>query len=59
MNTEISGSRHVGTVEDRAALGQVISQYFGFPCHSFIPLIPSQSSPSIIYHPGLLQYANK
>jgi hypothetical protein len=33
---------------DRAALGQVSSQYFGFPCHSFSPPTASQSSPSII-----------
>jgi hypothetical protein len=32
----------------RAALGQVSSKYFGFPCHSFNPLIPPQSSAPII-----------
>jgi hypothetical protein len=26
---------HVGTVVERSALGQVFSEYFGFPCHSF------------------------
>jgi hypothetical protein len=41
-------SSHVGSVVDRAALGQVSSEYFSFPCHSFIPLIAPQSSPSII-----------
>jgi hypothetical protein len=33
---------------DREALGQFSSEYFGFPCHSFIPQIIPQSSPSII-----------
>jgi hypothetical protein len=37
---------HVGSVVDRGALGQVFSEYFGFPCHPFIPLITPQSSPS-------------
>jgi hypothetical protein len=30
---EMSG-QHVGFVVDKAALGQVFSQYFGFPCQS-------------------------
>jgi hypothetical protein len=42
------GSSHVGTVVDRAALGQVFSEYFNFPCHSFIPLITPQLSPFVI-----------
>jgi hypothetical protein len=29
----------------REALGQVFSEYFGFPCHSFIPLVAPQTSP--------------
>jgi hypothetical protein len=33
---------------ERAALGQVFSEYFGFPCHSFIPLIGPQTLPSIV-----------
>jgi hypothetical protein len=41
-------SSHVGSVVERAALGQVFSEYFGFPCHSFSPLIAAQSSPSIM-----------
>jgi hypothetical protein len=41
-------SSHVGSVVDRATLRQVSSEYFGFPCHSFIPLTASQSSQSII-----------
>jgi hypothetical protein len=39
----------VGSVVDRAAEGKVSTEYFGYPCHSFIPLIvPQLSSPSII-----------
>jgi hypothetical protein len=41
-------SSHVSSVVDRAALGQVSSEYFGFPCHSFIPPTAPQSSPSTI-----------
>jgi hypothetical protein len=43
-----SGSSRVGSVVDRAALRQVFSEYLGFTCYSFIPLIATQSSPSII-----------
>jgi hypothetical protein len=39
---------HVRFAVDRATLGQVFSMYFCFPCHSCIPLIVLQSSPSII-----------
>jgi hypothetical protein len=40
----------VGFVLDKAAMGQVFTKYFGFPCRfSFHPII------SIIYHPGLVQ----
>jgi hypothetical protein len=28
------GSDHVGFVVDKVALGQVFSEYFGFPCQS-------------------------
>jgi hypothetical protein len=41
-------SSHVGSVMDRATLGQVFFKYFGFSCLSFIPLIASQPSLSII-----------
>jgi hypothetical protein len=41
-------SRHVGSSVDRAPLGQVSSEYFGFPCHTLNPLIDPHSSPSII-----------
>jgi hypothetical protein len=29
------GSGHVGFVVDEMVLGQVFSEYFGFPCQSF------------------------
>jgi hypothetical protein len=42
----------MGFVVDKVALGQVFSEYFGFPCqfsfHGYSTLI-------IIYHPGLVQ----
>jgi hypothetical protein len=34
---------------DREALRQVFSEYFHFPCHTFIPLITPQSFLSIIH----------
>jgi hypothetical protein len=39
-------SSYVGSVVDRAAQGQVSTEYFVIPCHSFILLIAPQSSPS-------------
>jgi hypothetical protein len=43
----------VGFVVDKVALGQVFSEYFGFPCqssfHQFF------STFTITYHPGLVQ----
>jgi hypothetical protein len=38
----------MGSVLDRAAPGQLFSEYFGFPCHSFIPLIAPQLTSSLI-----------
>jgi hypothetical protein len=38
----------VRSVVDRAALGKAFSEYFVYPCHSFILLTALQSSPSII-----------
>jgi hypothetical protein len=35
----------MGFVVDKAELGQVFSEYFGLPCHSFYQL----------FHPGLVQ----
>jgi hypothetical protein len=41
---------HVGFVVDKVALGQVFSEYFGFPCQSsFHQLLHNH------YHPGLVQ----
>jgi hypothetical protein len=50
------GSNHMASVVDKAALGQVFSEYFGFPCQSFfLPTAPQCT----IYHPGLVQQANE
>jgi hypothetical protein len=43
-----SGLNNVGSAVERAALGQVFSEYYGFLCQSFIPLIVPQLSTSII-----------
>jgi hypothetical protein len=42
------GSGHVGFVVDKAALGQIFSEYFGWSCQAF-PWLPH------IHHPGLVQ----
>jgi hypothetical protein len=42
------GSSHVGFVVDNVALGQVFSDYFGFPSPIFIPPISPQSPSPII-----------
>jgi hypothetical protein len=44
----------VGFVVDEVALGQGVSEYFGFLCqfHS------TNGSTPIIFHPGLVQYVN-
>jgi hypothetical protein len=41
----------VGFVVDKAALGQVFSEYFGFPCQSFHRFLHHHN------HPGLAQSA--
>jgi hypothetical protein len=41
----------VGFVVDKVALGQVFSEYFGFPANSH----STDYSTLIIYHPGLVQ----
>jgi hypothetical protein len=41
----------VGFVVDKAALGQVFSEYFGFPCQSFHRFLHYYN------HPGLTQSA--
>jgi hypothetical protein len=43
--------QHVGFVVDKAALGQVFSEYLDFPCQSFHRFLHYHS------HPGLAQYA--
>jgi hypothetical protein len=45
--------QHVGFVVDRAALGQVFSEYFGFPCQSFHRFLHYHN------HLGLTQLAIK
>jgi hypothetical protein len=32
---QFASGQHVGFVVDKVALGQVFSEYFGFPCQSF------------------------
>jgi hypothetical protein len=39
--------QHVGFVVDKAALGQIFSEYFGFPCQSFHRFLHYRN------HPGL------
>jgi hypothetical protein len=39
----------VGFLVNKVALGQVFSDYFGFPCLIFIPPISPQSPSSIIW----------
>jgi hypothetical protein len=41
----------VGFVVDKAALGQVFAEYFGFPCQSFHQFLHHHN------HPGLAQKA--
>jgi hypothetical protein len=41
-------------VVDKAALEQVFSKYFGFPCHSFLHRLLTFI---IRYHPELVQQA--
>jgi hypothetical protein len=38
-------SSHVGFMVDKAALGQVISEYISFPCQSFIHLLHTHHHP--------------
>jgi hypothetical protein len=40
----------MGFVVDKAALGQVFFEYFGFPCQSFHQFLHHHA------HPGLAQY---
>jgi hypothetical protein len=43
----------MGFVVDKVALGQVFSEYFGYPCHNLHSTI--FSTITIIYHLGLVQ----
>jgi hypothetical protein len=43
-------SGHVGFVVSKAALGQFVSEYFGFPCQSFHRLLHAAH-----HHQGLVQ----
>jgi hypothetical protein len=45
----LPGSGEVGFVVDKVALGQVSSEYFGFPCHSFHQILHPHN------HPGQVQ----
>jgi hypothetical protein len=44
-----ASGQHVGFVVDKAALGQVFSEYFRFPCQSFHRFLHYHN------HPGLTQ----
>jgi hypothetical protein len=48
---EFPSGQHVGIVVDKAALGQVFSEYFAFPCQSFHPFLHHHN------HPGLAHLA--
>jgi hypothetical protein len=39
-------SSHVGFVVNKVALGQVFSEYFGFPCQAFHRLLHTHHHPS-------------
>jgi hypothetical protein len=45
----IAAGQHVGFVVDKAALGQVFSEYFYSPCQSFHQFLHRHN------HPGLAQ----
>jgi hypothetical protein len=40
-----ASGQHVGFVVDKAALGQVFFEYFGFPCHSFYQFLCHHNHP--------------
>jgi hypothetical protein len=42
----LAGSGHVGFVVDKVALGQVFSEYFGFPCQALCRLLHTHHHPS-------------
>jgi hypothetical protein len=47
-------SDYMGFVVDKVALGQVFSEYFGFPCRSFQRLLHT----CIIHHPSWYSWSN-
>jgi hypothetical protein len=49
INRILSILWHVGFVVGKAALGQVFSEYFGFPCQSFHQFLHHHN------HPGLAE----
>jgi hypothetical protein len=49
LPTAAARGQHVGFVVDKAALGQVSSEYFSFPCQSFHQFHHHHN------HPGLAQ----
>jgi hypothetical protein len=38
---------HVGFVVDKAVLGQVFPEYFGFPCQSFHQFLHHHNHPEV------------
>jgi hypothetical protein len=42
-----ASGQHVGFVVDKAALGQVLSEYFGFPCQSFHQFLYHHNHPEL------------
>jgi hypothetical protein len=49
MRPGFASGQHVGFVVDKAALGHVFSEYFGFLCQSFHRFLHHHN------HPGLVQ----
>jgi hypothetical protein len=47
-------AEHVGFVVDKVALGQVFSEYFGFPCHLSFHQIPHHHNDLAVGTIGLL-----
>jgi hypothetical protein len=42
----------VGFVVDKAALGQVFSEYLGFPCQAFYRLLYTHHHPGMVQEPS-------
>jgi hypothetical protein len=43
----IASGQHVGFLVDKAALGQIFSEYFGFPCQSFHQFLHHHNHPRL------------